>query len=168
MQQMDSVTVQGVAPWMIWIWVFVGVALCAVIATVYKVVQIVREEKKNRVAEIERIAQAAIQAKTEKLANEISDKVMKAMEDKFQEIDAKLNHDKKELDEHDQTLDRITRTLESVDANIRDMREGFTCLARGTIASLNHQMHNGNGDEMERAARELNDYLTARPISRMK
>lgn len=168
---MDTPTYQGVAPWMIWVALVVGIVLCIAIAAVWKVVEINRGEKKRKRDEITGIANAAVDTKVATLADDISKKVTESFKNKFDSIDKKLDADKTRIEaqekrsmEHDRALERIEETLDSVDANIKDMREGFTCLARGTIATLNHQIHNGNTKELEDAAIDLNKYLTARPI----
>lgn len=173
MEQVEKIT--QIAPWMLWVALGVGIALCVIVEKLYKVVKISREEKQRKDDHIREVAEKVMQVKAETLADEISKKVMDAMQERFAEIDRKLNNDKRSiekqdlaLEEHENTLDRIEKTLENVDANIRDMREGFTYLARGTIASLNHQQHNGNSEEMEEAANELTGYLTKRPIVPMK
>lgn len=171
MEQLEKVTYQGVAWWMIPIAVLVTLAFCAGFAQIWKVVQINRDEKKRKADAIKDIAEKAVQQKVDTLADDISQKVMSAMKEKFDGIDRKLDADKVRIEaaekrsgEHDKALERIEQTLESVDTNIKDMRDGFTHLARGTIATLNHQQHNGNAEELEEAARELNKYLTQRPI----
>lgn len=174
-EQVKELTYQGVAPWMLWVVFVAGIALCVAFAAVWKVVQINREEKKRKRDEITEIADGAVKERTDKLAEDISQKVMESMKDKFDGIDKKLDADKLRIEEaekrsaeHDKALERIEKTLDNVDANIRDMREGFTFLARGTIASLNHQRHNGNPEELDEAAKDLDKYLTARPIVPIK
>ena len=175
MNGVENVTYQGIAPWMIWVAVVAGIAICVAIAAVWKVVEISRSEKKRRQDEVKQIAEGAVDAKVESLADDISAKVLASINEKFVGIDKKLDADKvrienaeKRSSEHDKALERIEQTLESVDKNIRDMSEGFTYLARGTIATLNHQRHNGNAEELDEAAKELDRYLTARPIVPIK
>lgn len=170
-QAAKELAYQGVAPWMIWVAVLAAIAVCVAIAAVWKVVEISRGEKKRKRDEMTAIAEGVVQSKVDTLAEDISQKVSANMKDKFAEIDRKLDTDKRHIEaqekrsaEHDKALERIESTLESVDANIRDIHEGFTYLARGTIATLNHEIHNGNKDELEEAAKELDKYLTHRPI----
>lgn len=170
-EQVKELTYQGVAPWMLWVAVVAGIVLCVAFAAVWKVVQINRDEKKRKRDEITEIADGAAKERVDKLAEDISQKVMESMKDKFDSIDKKLDADKIRIEaaekrsaEHDKALERIESTLESVDANIKDIHEGFTYLARGTIATLNHEIHNGNKEELEEAAKELDKYLTRRPI----
>ena len=165
--KMEELTVQGITPWMIWVWIFVGVAFCAVFAVVWKVIQIIREEKKNRKAEIEAIAQAAVKEKADKLAEDISEKVMDAMKEKFIGINEKLDSDKrriekleKDMAKHEESLGNIGNTLNSINANIVDMNEGYRHIAMVMLA---------NGDDEETHARNnLKMYLTTRPIAPMK
>lgn len=171
MDKVEQLTYQGIAPWMLWVAVLAGIAICVAIAAVWKVVDITRHEKKRRQDEVQSIAERTVQEKVETLADDISQKVMNAMKEKFDAIDRKLDADKirienaeKRSNEHDRSLERIEQTLENVDKNIQDMSDGFTYLARGTIATLNHQIHNGNKEELDEAAKELNKYLTHRPI----
>ena len=168
MEQVEKIT--QIAPWMLWVAVGVGIALCVIVKKIHDVVKIGREEKQRKDDHIREVAEKVMEVKAGTLADEISKKVMDAMQERFAEIDRKLGNDKRmierqdrALEEHEDTLSQIANTLKSVDANIRDMREGFTYLARGTIASLNHQQHNGNSEEMEQAANELTRYLTKRP-----
>ena len=170
-QAAKELTYQGVAPWMLWVAVIAGIVLCLAIAAVWKVVEINRGEKKRKRDEMTAIAEGVVQTKVDTLAEDISRKVTDAMQDKFNAIDKKLEADKVRIEaaerrsnEHDKALERIETTLESVDANIKDIHEGFTYLAQGTIATLNHQIHNGNKEELDEAAKELNKFLTRRPI----
>ena len=171
MDKVEQLTYQGIAPWMLWVAVLAGIAICVAIAAVWKVVDITRHEKKRRQDEVQSIAERTVREKVETLADDISQKVMDAIKEKFDAIDRKLENDKLDIEsakkrsaEHDRALERIEQTLENVDKNITDMSEGFTYLARGTIATLNHQIHNGNKEELDEAAKELNKYLTHRPI----
>ena len=170
-QAAKELTYQGVAPWMLWVALVAGVVLCIAIAAVWKVVEITRSEKKRKTDEMTAIAESVMQRKVDALADDISQKVTVNIQPKFDSIDKKLDGDKKRIEEaerrsneHDKALERIEATLESVATNIMDIHEGFTYLARGTIATLNHEIHNGNKEELEEAAKELDDYLIHRPI----
>ena len=171
MEKAEQLTYQGIAPWMLWVTALAVVAICAAIAVVWKVVQINRDEKKRKEDAIKAIAEGVVKAKVDTIAEEISDKVSEAMEKRFASIDKKLDADKVRIEaaekrsgEHDKALERIETTLDNVDANIKDMHDNLGYLTRGTIATLNHQIHNGNKEELEEAAKELNRFLTHRPI----
>lgn len=160
----EAITYQGVSLWMIPVAFIVGIAFCVAFVQIWKVVEINRGEKDRKRQKIEKIAHDAVDAKVNSLADDISEKVMENMKEKFDAIDRKLDTDKRRIEQHDKALERIETTLEKVDQNIQDMSEGLTYMTRGTVASLNHQLHNGNKEELEEAAREMNRYLTHRPI----
>ena len=168
---MEVPSYQGLQSWMIWVGAFAIVVLCGAFAVVWKAVEINRAERKRKRDEVAEIAKRTADEKIAALADDISKKITASFKEKFDSIDEKLATDKVRLEaqerrsmDHDKALERIEETLERVDTNIRDMREGYTYLARGTIASLNHQRHNGNAEELDEATADLNKYLTARPI----
>ena len=90
MDKVEQLTYQGIAPWMLWVAVLAGIAICVAIAAVWKVVEINRGEKKRKQDEIRSIAEDAVDDKVDSLADDISRKVMDAMKDKFEAIDRKL------------------------------------------------------------------------------
>lgn len=90
MDKVEQLTYQGIAPWMLWVAMLAGIAICVAIAAVWKVVEINRGEKKRKQDEIRSIAEDAVDDKVESLADDISRKVMDAMKDKFEAIDRKL------------------------------------------------------------------------------
>ena len=59
-----------------------------------------------------------------------------------------LANDKRRLDQHEKELD--------------DLHQGVQHLCNGVVALLNHELHNGNSDEMSSAARSINDWLIHR------
>ena len=57
----------------------------------------------------------------------------------------KLRSDKQKLDEHDRELNAI--------------KEGQSVLCFGIVALLDHQLHNGNTAQMEKARNDIDRYL---------
>ncbi len=131
--------IEGITPGMLWTALIVLVAG----ATLYVLWGKVRDTYRKQ-AEYKRLKNEP----GERLANEISEKVLAKLEPRFVEIDRKLNNDKALLDEH-------TRQIETLE----NRTDGLKPLARGVLALLNHSLHNGNTDEMEEALRGINDYL---------
>lgn len=60
-----------------------------------------------------------------------------------------LGNDKLRLDEHER--------------QINDIRRGQMAMCRGVQALLEHELHNGNSDEMEGASQEISAWLHDRP-----
>ena len=58
----------------------------------------------------------------------------------------KLRSDKLKLDEHDKELTAL--------------KEGQSVLCSGIVALLDHQLHNGNTNQMEKARNDINQYLS--------
>lgn len=92
---------------------------------------------------------------SEEIADTISKAVLEKLEPRFEAIDTKLANDKSRLDAHERTLAHISETEQS-------NRDGFAAVAGALIAVLDHELHNGNTQQMEKARDELNHYLTHR------
>lgn len=54
------------------------------------------------------------------------------------------------------------RRLDQHDKDIADLRKGTENLCLGVKALLNHELHDGNSDEMEQASRDLDSWLIHR------
>ena len=62
------------------------------------------------------------------------------------DTEKKLANDKKRLDEHDEA--------------INDLRESNQVICSALLAILDHELHNGNGDQMRKARDEMMAYLS--------
>lgn len=62
------------------------------------------------------------------------------------DTEKKLANDKKRLDEHDEA--------------INDLRESNQVICSALLAILDHELHNGNGDQMQKARDEMMAYLS--------
>ena len=60
----------------------------------------------------------------------------------------KLANDKRRLDEHDRA--------------IRNLQESANINLKGTLALLDHELHNGNSEQMQTAHDEIMSYLQSR------
>lgn len=135
--------IEGITPGMLWTFIVVLVGLAALFVLGHKVVEIIRTERERKQLQ---------QQPGEKLAEEISDKVLKKLEPRFADIDRKFANDK-------ETIDRHTRQIEALTGRADSNDEGIKALSRGVLALLNHALHNGNTDELEKAQQGINDYL---------
>ncbi len=66
------------------------------------------------------------------------------------------------LAEHDRFFASDKRRLEAHDEDIEDLKEGMRRNCTGIKALLNHQLHDGNTDEMSAAAADLDKWLINR------
>lgn len=131
--------IEGITPGMIWTFVAVLVGLAALYVLYGKVRETYAKNKRMKDPE-------------NKLANEISDRVLEKLEPRFAEIDRKLANDKLMIETH-------TRQIDSLSGRVDGSEEGIKALSRGVLALLNHALHNGNTEELERAQQGINDYL---------
>ena len=79
-----------------------------------------------------------------------------AMDDRLTAIENKLKNDKARLD-------GIDRRLSLMDRDTDDIYKGFGAMCNALRALLEHELHNGNADQMQEASSALNNYLTSRP-----
>jgi uncharacterized protein HemX len=131
--------IEGITPGMIWTFVAVLVGLAALYVLYGKVRETYAKNKHMK-------------DPGNKLADEISARVLEKLEPRFAEIDKKLANDKATLDGH-------TRQIEALASRTDGNENGVKALSRGVLALLNHTLHNGNTDELEHAQQALNDYL---------
>jgi len=83
-----------------------------------------------------------------KLADEISKKVLDNLESRFADIDRKFANDKQLLETHTRQIGEINKRVDSLET-------GQKAQCRGILALLNHELHNGNTDEMEEAKKVI-------------
>lgn len=138
MEQLQPI--EGITPGMLWTALYVVVGLCALIVLADKVRGVFASAKERK------------QSKKPELAEEISEKVLEKLEPRFAEIDRKLSNDKALLDAH-------TRQIVAIEKRQDGFENGQKAANRGILALLNHELHNGNNEEMEHAKQVMDDYL---------
>ena len=67
----------------------------------------------------------------------------------------------KELDER---LDAVERRINQHDVHIADLHAGQSCMCWGVQALLDHELHNGNEDEMKSASERIGKWLRTRAV----
>ena len=136
MEQMEQI--QGITPRALWIFAGVAVGLLAIALMIFKLVEFIQGQADRR-DKSSGNAQEPIRAITIRLT---------AIEDRLDSIDGKLDSDK--------------RRIESLEGKQNEIQNGFRALCTASLALLNHEMHNGNGEEMEAAQKSLQAYLVNR------
>lgn len=135
--------IEGITPEMLWNFVLVLLGLCAVVVLVYKVIEIVRKEherkeKKNKLADKD-------------LTDEIAEKVLEKLEPRFKDIETKLDTDKSRLDNHETSIKNLNSSIDTI-------KDGMQVTADALTAILDHELHNGNSDQMQKARDDLQKY----------
>ena len=135
--------IEGITPEMLWNFVLVLLGMCSIVALVYKVVEIARKEherkeKKNQLA-------------GKDLTDEIAEKVLEKLEPRFKDIEAKLTTDKSRLDNHETSIKNLNSSIDTI-------KDGMQVTADALTAILDHELHNGNADQMQKARDDLQQY----------
>ena len=141
--------IEGLTPAMLWNFGYTMLGLIAIVVCIEKIPDIVWKWKDRK--------RKADERTSDTVADEVSEKIMDKLEPRFDEIDEKLKSDKLRLDSHDYALNSIHRAQ-------HDISDGFSVICYAIIAILNHEIHNGNKDEMEGALGKLHEYLTKRSV----
>jgi uncharacterized protein HemX len=131
--------IEGITPGMLWTFLGVLIGLAALYVLYGKVRETYQRNKQMKAPE-------------NKLADEISAKVLEKLEPRFSEIERKLANDKATIDGHSRQMETLAKRADGNEGGIK-------ALSRGVLALLNHELHNGNSDELEHAQQTLNDYL---------
>ena len=135
--------IEGITPDMLWTALIVLVGVGGLIVLGDKVADVWRKHQ----------ARKQIAAGPEsQLAEAISKKVIEKMEPRFVDIDRKFANDKQLLEMH-------TRQIAEQGKRVDGLETGQKALCRGMLAQLNHSLHNGNSDEIEKSKRGIEDYL---------
>lgn len=127
--------IEGFTPDMLWTFVIVLIGLGSLAVLVDKVMEIFRKAKERR------------EKKDQKPVSEMETRMDK-VELQLEDVQDKLARDKIRIDELEKRQD--------------DAGDGFSALGKAVLAILNHQIHNGNGEEMLQAQADLNSYLLKR------
>lgn len=145
-------TIEGITPDMLWNFGYTMLGLIAIIICIEKIPDIIWKWKDRK--------RKAAEGPRADFADDISEKIIDKLEPRFREIDDKLKADKARLDSHEYALSGMHR------AQV-DISEGFSVLCHAMIAVLNHGIHNGNTDEMEKALGKLHEYLARRTVDEL-
>ena len=89
------------------------------------------------------------------LTDEIAEKVMAKLEPRLANIEAKLQRDKNRLESHEIAISNILETQ-------KDTMKYQEVSCQALIAVLDHELHNGNEDQMQTARDAMNNYLIHR------
>lgn len=134
MQPIEGITLEA-------LWTFFGVLVA--IAGLYVLYGKVRETY---------VRNKKMKDPENRLADDISVKIMVKLEPKFAEIDRKLANDKTMIDDHTQKLASIAKRNDSQET-------GQKALCRGVLALLSHEINGNSTDKLKSAQENINDYL---------
>ena len=135
--------IEGLTPSVLWITLFGLVCIGTLIVLTDKVLDVFR--KKHERDKLKKEPE-------DKLAENISAKVLAKLEPRFSEIDRKLATDKSRLDEH-------TRILGTHQDQLANIEQGNKVLCRGILALLSHEINGNSDDKLKASQQEITNYL---------
>lgn len=142
--------IEGITPEMLWNFVLVLLAICAIVVLIYKVVEIARKEHERKVK------QQQMQGRD--LTDDIADKVIAKLEPKFKEIEEKLASDKERLDSHERRLNACDSELERIGQNTEKMLDVMDGL-------LMHFISGNDVDKLRQVKADLDHYKNSKVSS---
>ena len=142
--------IQGFDPTMLWTAAIVVIGLGALFIEYDKIRTIFRNRKKERQEE----EQTHDNGFREQLTEDIATKVMEKLEPRLSGIESKLKNDKSRLDNHEQTISTITKSNDVI-------KGGLEVACNALAAVLDHELHNGNSDQMQKARDDLQHYTNS-------
>lgn len=138
--------IEGLTPEILWYTLAGLVGIGALIILGDKVAEVFRKRKQR---------EALKSTPSERLAEDISRKVMDTLEPRCEEIDRKLATDKIRLDEHDRRLAELGIRLDEHD-------QGVKVLCRAILALMSHAINGNDVEKLKVAQAELQNYLIDR------
>jgi len=143
-------SIQGFTPEMLWTTIIVVVGLGALFIEYDKIRTIFKNRKKERQEE----EQTHDNGFRQQLTEDIATKVMEKLEPRLSSIESKLENDKNRLDNHEDAISTIKKSNEVIAGGLE-----VTCNA--LVAVLDHELHNGNSDQMQKARDDLQHYTNS-------
>lgn len=139
--------IQGFDPAMLWTAAIVVIGLGALFIEYDKIRTIFRNRKKERQEE----EQTHDNGFRQQLTEDIATKVMEKLEPRLSGIESKLENDKNRLDNHEDTISTIKKSNKLI-------TDGLEVTCNALMAVLDHELHNGNADQMQKARDDLQHY----------
>ena len=138
MEQLQPI--EGITPGMLWTFLGVLIGLAALYVLYGKVRETYQRNKQMKAPE-------------NKLADEISAKVLEKLEPRFSEIERKLANDKALIENHTRQIEAINRRTDSQDAGIRALCHGMAALLD------NAEKCGGGSQEIKDAKKRFTGFL---------
>lgn len=81
--------------------------------------------------------------------------LMRPARAKSDDVQTCLHNDKRRLDAHE-------GRIQALEDGLHDTQDGQRVLMQGVMALLEHELHNGNSEQMEQASRDIQSHLLRR------
>lgn len=135
--------IEGITPSSLWTTVGVLLGLAGIAIVVFKIIEFYWKAK-DRKDEHKQLDGKGV-------TDVIAEKVMAKLEPRLEDMEKKLTADKNRLDNHEASIRSLNSSIDSI-------KDGMQVTADALSAILDHELHNGNTDQMQKARDELQKY----------
>ena len=135
--------IEGITPGALWVTAGVLLGLAGVAIIIFKIIEFSWKVKDRKMS--------TKQHEGKDMTDVIADKVLEKLEPRFKDIENKLDKDKNRLDNHESAIKTLNSSIDSI-------KDGMQVTADALSAILDHELHNGSTDQMQRARDELQKY----------
>lgn len=135
--------IEGITPSALWTTASVLLGLAGVAIIVFKIIEFYWKAKDRKELKGQTVGK--------NMTDAIADKVLEKLAPRFDEIDKKLAADKSRLDNHEAALTNIRNSNTII-------RDGLRVCCEALAAVLDHELHNGNSGQMQKARDDLQTY----------
>jgi len=144
-------TIEGISPDMLWTFLVVLVGMMALVVLGDKVLDVFRKAKRRRQDQQELQGDDI----TDRIAAKVIEKLTPTLDEKFADINRKLEADKQTLELHTSQLNAQRDRVDRLDNDTR-------ALLHGVSALLNHIATGNNVDKVKATNAAMNNYLIDR------
>ena len=140
--------IEGISPDMIWTFLVVLVGLIALVVLGDKVMDVFRNAMKRRKERREVNGQDI----TDKIADKVIEKLTPTLDEKFNEINRRLDDDRTDIDAHERRLNAQDNRVDRLDDDTRALLHGMSAL-------LSHEVNGSNTEKLIRTQAAISNYL---------
>lgn len=148
MSEQQLPKIEGISPDMIWTFLVVLVGLMALVVLGDKVMDVFRNAMKRRKERREVNGQDI----TDRIADKVIAKLTPTLDEKFEEINQRLDNDRTDIDSHERRLNAQDDRVDRLDDDTRALLHGMSAL-------LSHEVNGSNTEKLKRTQAAISNYL---------
>jgi len=148
MSEQQLPKIEGISPDMIWTFLVVLVGLMALVVLGDKVMDVFRNAMKRRRERREVNGQDI----TDRIADKVIAKLTPTLDEKFEEINQRLDNDRTDIDSHERRLNAQDDRVDRLDDDTRALLHGMSAL-------LSHEVNGSNTEKLKRTQAAISNYL---------
>lgn len=143
--------IEGISPDMLWTFFVVLVGILALIVLGDKVMDVFRNAMKRR----KESREVAGQDITDRIADKVIEKLTPTLDEKFNEINQRLDEDRRDIDSHERRLNAQDNRVDRLDDDSRALLHGMSAL-------LSHEVNGSNTEKLKKTQAAMSNYLIDR------